>query len=61
MARASKEYVPPDPTRVEASDEAIRYWASTLEVKEDRLRRAVQKAGPLLEDVKREIGSYGVG
>ena len=61
MARASGQYIPPDPTRVETSDEAIRYWASTLEVKEDRLRRAVQKAGPLLEDVKREIGSYGVG
>jgi hypothetical protein len=55
------EYVPPDPTKIENSDEAIRYWASTLEVKEDKLRRAVQKAGPLLEDVKREIGSYGVG
>ena len=61
MARANEEYVPPDPTRVETSDEAIRYWAGTLEVKEDRLRRAVRKAGPLLEDVKREIGSYGVG
>ena len=61
MARASNEYVPPDPTRVETSDEAIRFWSSTLEVKEDRLRRAVQKAGPHLEDVKREIGSYGVG
>ena len=61
MARASEQYIPPDPTRVETSDEAIRYWASTLEVTEDKLRRAVQKAGPLLEDVKREIGSYGVG
>ena len=48
-------------TKVEASDEAIRYWARTLEVKEDRLREAVQAAGPLLEDVKREIGSYGPG
>ena len=55
------EYRPPDPTRIEKSDEAIRYWARTLEVKEDRLRQAVQKAGPLLEDVKREIGSYGPG
>ena len=55
------EYVPPDPTKIESSDQAIRYWARTLEVKEDRLRQAVRKAGPLLEDVKKEIGSYGVG
>jgi hypothetical protein len=55
------EYRPPDPTRIEKSDEAIRYWAATLEVKEDRLRKALDKAGPLLEDVKKEIGSYGVG
>jgi len=55
------EYVPPDPTKIESTDQAIRYWARTLEVKEDRLRRAVERAGPLLEDVKREIGSYGPG
>lgn len=61
MAQNRKEYVPPDQTKIEDSDEAIRYWASTLEVKEDKLRQALRKAGPLLEDVKREIGSYGVG
>jgi len=61
MARASEQYIPPDPTRVEASDEAIRFWSSTLEVKEDKLRRAVRKAGPLLEDVKKELGIAGVG
>ncbi len=61
MARAAQEYVPPDPTRVETSDEAIRFWSSTLEVKEDKLRGAVRKAGPLLEDVKKELGIAGVG
>ena len=54
------EYRPPDPTKIEKSDEAIRYWARTLEVKEDRLRSAVRKAGPLLEDVKKELGIAGV-
>ena len=54
------EYRPPDPTKIEKTDEAIRYWASTLEVKEERLRRAVEKAGPLLEDVKKELGIVGV-
>ena len=33
----------------------------TLETDEDRLRRAVRRVGPLVEDVKRELGSYGVG
>ena len=61
MAEKRKQYVPPDLTKIESSDEAIRYWASTLEVKEDKLRQALKKAGPLLEDVKREIGSYGPG
>ena len=61
MAENRNEYVPPDPTKVESSDEAIRYWARTLEVREDRLRKAVHTAGPLLEDVKKEIGSYGPG
>jgi hypothetical protein len=61
MADKRTGYIPPDLTKIENTDEAIRYWASTLEVKEDKLRQAVRKAGPLLEDVKKEIGSYGVG
>lgn len=55
------EYVPPDLTKIENSDQAIRYWASTLEVKEDKLRQAVKNAGPLLEDVKQELGIGGPG
>lgn len=54
------DYLPPDPTKIEATPEAIRYWASTLEVKEDKLRSALRKAGPLLEDVKKELGIAGV-
>lgn len=61
MARASEEYIPPDPTCIETSDEAIGFWSSTLEVKEDKLRGAVRKAGPLLEDVKQELGIGGPG
>ncbi len=55
----SMEYIPPDPTRIDDSAEAIRFWSSTLEVKEDKLRQAVKKAGPLLEDVKQELGIGG--
>jgi hypothetical protein len=55
------EYNPPDPTRIDDSAEAIRFWSSTLEVEEDKLRQAVKKAGPLLEDVKQELGIGGPG
>ena len=55
------EYVPPDPTQIEKKPEALQYWARTLETKEDRLKKAVDKAGPLLDDVKKELGIGGVG
>ena len=58
---ASSEYRPPDLTQIEDKPEAVRYWARTLETDEERLRRALRKVGPLVEDVKHELGSYGVG
>jgi hypothetical protein len=62
MARADERYTPPDLTQIDISKpEALRYWARTLETDENRVRQAVRKAGPLLEDVKRELGSYGPG
>ena len=54
------DYVPPDMTKIEKSPEAIRYWARTLETPEEKLQKAVEKAGPLLEDVKKELGISGV-
>ena len=61
MAQAG-EYIPPDLTRIEAErPEAVRYWARTLETDEERILQAVRKVGPLVEDVKHELGSYGVG
>lgn len=54
-------YAPKDPTVIEDKPEALRYWAGTLETDEDKLRRAVRKVGPLLEDVKQELGISGVG
>ena len=58
----NKEYVPPDLTQIDASrPEALSYWARTLETDEEKIRRAVGKVGPLVEDVKHELGSYGVG
>jgi hypothetical protein len=54
-------YVPPDPLLIEDKPDAYCYWARTLEFDAARIRRAVKKAGPLVEDVKKELGSFGVG
>jgi hypothetical protein len=55
------EYTPPDLTQIESNPQALDYWARTLETEPERLRRAVRKVGPLVEDVKHELGSYGPG
>ena len=54
-------YRPPDLLTIENKPEALDYWARTLETDPERIRRAMRKVGPLVEDVKRELGSYGVG
>jgi hypothetical protein len=59
---AAEKYAPPDMTKVDCNDpRAVDYWSRTLEVPPERLREAARKAGPLLEDVKKELGSFGVG
>ena len=58
----SDDYDPPDPAKIDADNpEALRFWARTLETKEDRIRTAVRKVGPMLEQVKKELGIGGVG
>lgn len=62
MEAARKDYVPPDPTVIDAgSSAALRYWSQTLEMDPEKIRRAVEKVGPLLDDVKVELGIGGVG
>ena len=62
MPEPRREYAPPDPTQIDAkSADALRYWARTLETDEDKIRRAVQKVGPVLDKVKTELGIGGVG
>ena len=52
---------PPDPAMIDADNpEALRFWARTLETKEERIRQAVRKVGPMLEKVKKELGIAGV-
>ena len=55
------EYRPPDPTLIEVKREALDYWARTLETKEEKIRQAVRKVGPMLDQVKVELGIGGVG
>ena len=54
------DYNPPDPTKIETKPEALTFWARTLETDEPRIQKAVSKVGPLLEDVKKELGIAGV-
>jgi hypothetical protein len=62
MARRTDEYVPPDPTLIDAGNrDALDYWSKTLETDPEKIRRAVQKVGPVLEQVKTELGIGGVG
>ena len=50
---AMAQYNPPDPAKIDADNpEALRFWARTLETKEDKIRQAVRKVGPMLEQVK---------
>jgi Protein of unknown function (DUF3606) len=59
--RPHKEYVPPDPAKIDVQDpEALKFWARTLETKEDKIRQAVRKVGPMLDKVKKELGIAGV-
>ncbi|HKA46013.1 MAG TPA: DUF3606 domain-containing protein [Burkholderiales bacterium] len=62
MADAPTRYVPPDPTLIDAgTGEALRYWSKTLETDPEKIRQAVCKVGPILDDVKTELGIGGVG
>ena len=43
MKLDSKNYAPPDPAEIDADNpEALRFWARTLETKEDRILQAVR-------------------
>jgi hypothetical protein len=37
----------------------VRHWTKELQVTEEQLRRAVEKVGPLVEDVRHELGRGG--
>jgi len=53
------QYVPPDPTLIEVKPEALDFWSRTLEQPPEKIRKAVQKVGPVLDTVKKELGIGG--
>ena len=61
VADQGPRYNPPDPTLIELKPEALDYWSRTLETRPDKIKTAVQKVGPVLETVKKELGIGGVG
>ena len=61
MTRPEDDYVPPDPACIDIEDpRAVPYWARVLETPEEKLERAVRKSGPMLDQVKKELGIAGV-
>jgi len=52
-------YDPPDPTVIETKPEALDFWSKTLEQPPEKIQKAVQKVGPVLETVKKELGIGG--
>lgn len=52
-------YDPPDPTEIETKPEALDFWSRTLEMPPEKIKKAVQKVGPVLETVKKELGIGG--
>jgi hypothetical protein len=52
-------YNPPDPTVIETQPEALDFWARTLEMPPEKIKKAVQKVGPILDTVKKELGIGG--
>ena len=52
-------YIPPDPTLIELKPQAIDFWSRTLETDPEKIREAVRKVGPVLDNVKKELGIGG--
>jgi hypothetical protein len=57
---------PDDPNQIGSADRSrinveqdyeVRYWSERFHVSPEELRRAVKKVGPMLEAVRRELGT----
>jgi hypothetical protein len=57
MADDKKKTGPADDTRVNTSqDHEVKYWSEKFGVTPKRLKDAVKKVGPMVKDVKKELG-----
>jgi hypothetical protein len=57
MADDLKQTGRPDDTRINVDQEhELGYWSEKLGVSREQLRKAVQAAGPMVEDVQRHLG-----
>ena len=55
------DYTPRDLTQIDPQKpENLDFWARTLEMEPEKIRQAVDKVGPILETVKKELGISGV-
>jgi hypothetical protein len=51
------KHAPADPTRINVDhDDEVRYWCRAFRISPDTLRDAVDKVGPLTDDVRAELG-----
>jgi hypothetical protein len=57
MADDLKQTGRPDDTRINVDQEhELGYWSEKLGVSREQLRKAVQAAGPMVDDVQRHLG-----
>jgi hypothetical protein len=57
MADDLKQTGKPDDARINVEQEhELNYWSQKLGVSRDQLKQAVQRAGPLVKDVQRQLG-----
>jgi len=53
-----KQVGKPDRDRINVNEDyELRDWSKSLGVSADRLKEAVRKVGPMVEDVRRALGS----
>ena len=57
MADDQSQRGPQDAKRINVKEDyEVRYWSESLGVSPERLKRAVEKAGVMAEDVRKELG-----
>jgi hypothetical protein len=54
---AQPKHAPADPNRIDLGhDDEVRYWCREFRVTPDALRAAIDKVGPVTDDVRAQLG-----